>query len=303
MKKTLIATSYMTAGALIFALSLTLLLDPAKIVTGGVSGIAILLSHLFDVGVGTLFLLINIPILAIGVIILGKRFMVATLYATLLSSLFTELLAYLAVPYLPLTDDPILASLFGGMLCGIGLGLVFRGGGTTGGTDIGVRLLRLKFPHIREGLFFFVIDVTVVLASAIVFRSFESALYSTLALIVCSKAVDMVLYGTMEERLVFIISKTPDKLGDRLMNELAVGITFLNGISGYFKEDRKIILCAVRAKLYPKLADIVSDTDPYAFTIVTTAKEIFGEGFMRYPEKLRHADKGFLSRAKDKEKP
>ena len=154
-----------------------------------------------------------------------------------------------------------------------------------------MRLLRLKFPHIREGLFFFIIDCAVVAASALVFRSFESALYSTLALIVCSKAVDVVLYGNMEERLVFVISKEPDKLGERLMNELAVGITYLDGMGGYFKEDRHVILCAVRAKLYPKLADIVSSTDPCAFTIVTTAKEIYGEGFSRYPEKIRQKNK------------
>lgn len=285
MKKTLRAIGELTVGSFLFALSLTLFLDPASIVTGGVSGIAIVLARLVPLGVGLLFFLLNLPILLIGLRAFGMRFMLATLYATILSSLFTELQAYLLAPFLPITENLILAALFGGLICGVGLGLVLRGGGTTGGTDIGVRLLRLKFPHIREGLFFFIIDCSIVAISAVVFRSFESALYSTIALIVCSKAVDGVLYGKMEEKLLIVISEKPEEMGERLMNDCEVGITYLSGQGGYYKEKRRIILCAVKAKLYPRLTDLISEIDPAAFMIVSSAKEIFGEGFSRYPDK------------------
>lgn len=302
LKKTLIAWINLSLGALFFALSLVLFLTPASLVTGGVSGIAILLEQFLPLGVGGIFLLLNIPILLVGIWVFGKKFMVSTLYATLLSSALTEVLALVALPYLPLTSDPILAALFGGILCGAGLGLVLRGGGTTGGTDIGVRLLRLCFPHLREGLLFFLIDASVVTASAFVFRSFESALYSTLALIACSKAVDAILYGNMEERLVIIISKMPEALGNKLMQDCGVGVTYLEGIGGYFGEHRRVILCALRAKQYPKIAATVSDTDPYAFTVVTTAKEIYGEGFLRYPEKIRQKKKRFLKKRRKTKK-
>ena len=282
---------YLTLGSLIFSLSLALFLNPASIVTGGVSGIAILLAHYIPLGVGLLFLLVNIPMLSVGVWVFGSRFMVTTLYATLLSSLLTELFALLLAPLLPLTENGILAAFFGGLLCGIGLGLVFRGGGTTGGTDIGVRLLKRKWQHIREGAFFFIIDSLVVAASALVFRSFEASLYSTFALIVCSKAVDTVLYGNMEKRLVLIVSEKPEEIGERLMWELEVGITYLNGLGGYYRKERRIILCAVKARLYPKLWQTVAETDPTAFTIVTTAKEVFGEGFSRYHEHIRQKNK------------
>lgn len=285
MKKILLSFTELTGGAFLFALSLTLFLDPASIVTGGVSGIAILLARVVPLSVGLLFLLLNLPILLIGLFAFGIRFMLATLYATALSSLFTELQAYLLAPLLPITENLILASLFGGLFCGIGLGLVLRGGGTTGGTDIGVRLLRLKFPHIREGLFFFIIDCTVVLASALLFRSLESALYSTVALIVCSKALDNILYGKMEEKLMIIITKKPETLGEALMKDFEVGITYLSGMGGWHKEAKRIILSAVKAKLYPKISDYISKIDPEAFMIVSSAKEVFGEGFSRNPKK------------------
>lgn len=277
----------LTAGAVCFALSLTLFLDPASIVTGGVSGIAILVSHMVPIGVGALFLLLNIPPLAVGIYAFGKRFMAYTLYATLLSSLLAELAAFFTAPLLPLTDDPVLSSLFGGALCGAGLGLIFRAGGTTGGTDIGVKLLRLKFPLVKEGRFFFVIDFSVVLASAIVFRSFESALYSTLALIACSVSVDTVLYGKPEERLLFIVSRSPKTLAERLMKDCGVGVTLLAAEGGYLGKENTILFCAVRAKSYSEVAEVVAEEDPFAFTVVTTAKEIYGEGFRHYPTRQK----------------
>jgi len=284
-KKLLLSFGELTVGSFLFALSLTLFLDPASIVTGGVSGIAIILARLVPLSVGFLFFILNLPILLVGLFVFGIRFMLATLYATALSSLFTELQAYLLAPFLPITENLILASLFGGLFCGAGLGLVLRGGGTTGGTDIGVRLLRLKFPHIREGLFFFIIDCTIVLASAAVFRSLESALYSTVALIVCSKALDGILYGKMEEKLMIIITGNPEQLGEHLMTEFEAGITYLSGMGGWYKEKKRIILCAVKAKLYPKISERISELDPESFMIVCSAKEVFGEGFSRHPRK------------------
>lgn len=283
MKRNLIHFIMLTAGSLLFSLSLVAFLDPASIVTGGISGVAILASHLLPLGVGGWFLILNLPILAVGVAVFGKRFMLYTLYATLSSSLFSELLARWLLPLIPLTGDSVLSALFGGTICGVGLGLVMRAGGTTGGTDIAVRLLRTKFPHIKEGLFFFVMDMAVVLASAIVFRSVESALYSTLALGACSFAVDLVLYGRMEARLCFIISQKPVLLAECLTKECGVGVTVVSAEGGYRGEERTLLVCAIRAKRYPAVARTVARVDPAAFTVVTSAKEVYGEGFLRYP--------------------
>ena len=194
MKESILSILRLSVGALLFSISLALFLEPASIVTGGVSGVAIILAHLVPLSVGLLFFFLNLPMLLIGLRVFGVRFMLATLYATVLSSCFTEILTRSLSFLLPLTESPLLASALGGILCGAGIGLVMREGGTTGGTDIGVRLLRLKFSRIREGVFFFIIDYTVVLASAFVFHSVQSILYSTAALILCSVTVDAILY-------------------------------------------------------------------------------------------------------------
>ncbi len=180
-------------GSLFFAVSLALFLTPASIVTGGVSGVAIILDHYLPIGVGALFFLLNLPLLLVGLIKFGRHFMLFTLLATLLSSLFTDILEFAFAKQLPLTSDLFSAALVGGALCGLGLGLVFRADATTGGTDIGVRLLRLSFPNLKPGILFFLIDFTVVVASAIVFRHFSLLLYSTLALLSTSLVLECVL--------------------------------------------------------------------------------------------------------------
>ena len=181
-------------GSLFFSASLSFFLNPASIVTGGVSGVAILLAKFVPLGIGTLFLFLNIPILIAGFCKFGKNFMLGTLYATLLSSLFTELFDLAFAPLLPLTNDLFFSAVFGGLLCGVGLGFVFLADATTGGTDIGVRLLQLRFPKLRPGILFFIIDFSVVLASAFVFSTFDAALYSTVALVTTSLALECVLY-------------------------------------------------------------------------------------------------------------
>lgn len=185
----------LTLGCLLFAISLAFFLNPASIVAGGVSGVAILLAEWLPVGVGILFLLLNLPLMLLGLYKFGWRFMLSTLIATALSSLFTDLFAVLVSGFLPLMKSLFLSATLGGALCGVGLGLVFRAGATTGGTDIGVRLLQLRFPRIRVGVLFFLLDFAVVLASAIVFKTLDAALYSTLALAFCSLAVDLTVYG------------------------------------------------------------------------------------------------------------
>ncbi len=190
----------LSVGSLCFALSLSLFLEPASLVTGGISGVAVLLSLFLPLDAGLLFLLLNLPILMIGIICFGKRFMLRTLYATLVSSLIASLVSHLAAPILPLAESTLAAALFGGILMGMGLGLVFKGGGTTGGTDIGVKLLKLRFAKIREGVFFFAIDSFVIALSAIAKHSLFAVFVSALSLALCSITIDLVLYGFRKKK-------------------------------------------------------------------------------------------------------
>lgn len=278
-KRILGNAALLVAGSLIFALSLSLFLSPAGIVTGGVSGLSILLADFLPLGTGTLFLLLNLPILLAGLWKFGRRFMLSTLAATLLSSLFTDLLSLLVAPLLPLTNDPLLVAIFGGMACGAGLGLVFRADATTGGTDILVRLLRLKLPHFKPGALFFAIDSLIVLASAIVSRSIETGLYSTIALLLTSFVMDFVLYGRDRAKLLFIVSDRPAVIASRLLSELEVGVTYIDAAGAYTKSEKTMLFCAVKNRLFPRLRKIVAETDENAFLVVGNANEIFGEGF------------------------
>lgn len=285
-KKALAKPIHILLGSILFAASLSFFLSPALIVAGGVSGIAILLAEFVPLGIGALFLLLNLPILLAGLIKFGKRFMISTLIATLLSSLFTEIFDAVLLRHLPLTDDILLSALFGGVLCGAGLGLVFRAGATTGGTDIGVRLLRLAFPHFKPGILFFLIDSIIVLASAFVFQSPEAALYSTLTLLATSAVMDLVLYGRDRAKLLFVISKQHRAIARRLLRETEVGVTYVDVEGAYTEKEKTMLLVAVKNRLYPKVREVIADTDPAAFTIVAGANEIYGEGFKAHTDEI-----------------
>ncbi len=264
-----------TAGACIYGISISLFLDPNNLAPGGVTGIAIIANRLTGLSTGTGMLLINIPILAAGLWKFGLRFLVSTIYATFLCSAFINLFSGFG----EVTGEPLLAALAGGGLLGIGLGMVFRAGATTGGTDIIVKFLRLRYKHLKTGKLFLATDALVVAASLLVFHDVNTAMYAMIAVMVNSRVFDIVLYGGDEARLIYIISDRADSIADRLMRDLDIGVTFLQGRGGYSSRSKDVIMCVMRNTMAPGAEEIVKEEDPLAFMIVSGATEIYGEGY------------------------
>lgn len=267
-----------TIGTLIYSTGISLLLDPNNLAPGGVSGISIMLSRFTPVKTGTWILIINIPLLAVGWWKLGRKFIIKTIYATVMTSLFTNLLGSVT----PVTNDLICAVVLGGIAVGSGIGLVFRAGGTTGGMDIIVKLLRLKFPYLKSGSIFLALDMIVVIASGFVFQNLTLAVYAGIVIALDARVMDVILYGQDEARLIYIISDKHAQIAGRLMAELDIGVTYLEGEGAYTEKDKKIILCASRKQRSPEVINIVKEEDERAFLIVSSANEIFGEGYKSY---------------------
>ncbi len=273
----------LTLGSAVYAVAISCFLDPNRLVPGGVSGIAIILNHTVEwLDTGTVIMLLNIPLLVLGLLKFGRRFMLSTVYATVLSSTLIDVLGRLLSDRLPLTDDLPLAALAGGALMALGLGLVFRGGGSTGGSDIVIKFIRLKYRHIPTGRVFLMVDMIVVAVSALVFRNIEVALYAALALVVSATVLDRVLYGTDEAKLIYIISDRCDELADVLMRQLDVGVTILEGEGAYSGSDKRVLMCAAHKRTFPRIREVVTEVDDMAFMIVSSAQEIFGEGFKNH---------------------
>lgn len=273
----------MTAASFCYAIGVSLFLDPNNLAPGGVTGIAIILNRLWGMSTGTMIFVINIPILLLGMWKFGFRFLISTIYCTVMVSAFTDLLGSIGA----VTADPILAALSGAVLMAVGMGGVFKAGGTTGGTDIIVKLLRLRFPHIKTGALFLLLDVIVVTLSALVFQNLDRALYAGIAVGITSFTLDLVLYGRDGAKLIYIISDRSREIADRLLKELDIGVTYVEGQGAYSGKEKKVILCVVRKQLAPQVEDVVKEEDPVSFMIVSSATEIYGEGYKSYfSEKL-----------------
>ena len=267
-----------TVGASLYAVAIASFLDPNSLAPGGISGVAVILNRIISIETGTWIFILNVPIMLLGIWKFGLKFIISTIYCIVLDSAVINFLT----PYGPLTEDPLLASLAGASLMAIGIGMVFKGGATTGGTDIIVKVLRIKFPHMRTGNLFLFMDVVVVTASAIVFKNVDRALYAGIAVIVCALVLDIVLYGRDEAKLIFVITDKCEEVTQRLLVELDLGVTHMQGMGAYSGKDKKVIMCAARKPQAPKVEAVVKEEDPLAFMIVSSATEIFGEGYKNF---------------------
>lgn len=272
-----------TVAALLYAVAISLFLDPNSLAPGGVTGISIILNRTVGLPTGTWILLLNIPILILGTWKFGVRFIVSTIYCTVATSFFTNLLA----TYGALTEDPLLAALVGGILIALALGWTFKAGATTGGMDIIIKVIRLKIPHLKTGYLFLILDVIVVSLSAILFKNVERALYAGLVVYITSHVLDLVLYGRDGAKLIYIISDHSEKIADRILDELDIGVTYIQGEGAYSGKEKRVILCVLRKQLSPKAEEIIREEDPKAFLIISSATEIYGEGYKSiFSEKL-----------------
>lgn len=279
--KALYEIAGVTLGVLLTALGLDSFLIPSKIAAGGVSGIATVLHYLLHVPVGITMLILNVPLFLMGVYRLGLRFGFRSLYGTISLSVFIDGLD----PFLPVvTRDPLLASLFGGVLVGLGLGLVFRYRGTTGGTDLAAAVLR-TYTGANVGQLLFLVDAVVVLAAGISFGSWELALYALITIFITAWLIDLVQEGISYAKAFFIISNEPEKMAKAVLGEIDRGATVLRGQGAYSGADKDVLLVVVNRSEVTRLKDLVYQVDSRAFVILADVHEVLGEGFKPLSDK------------------
>jgi len=280
-------------GAFITAISINIFMLPYKIAPGGVSGIATIIFYLSDerFPVGVTMFALNIPLFIAGVKYIGKKFIVKTLFGTMALSFIIDttepiskwfVTSFITGPESLLAPDLLLYSLIGGVLMGIGLGLVFRSGATTGGTDLAARIVHAFLPYFSIGQLLLFIDTCVILFAALTFESFQLGLYGIVALYISSKAIDAILEGVNYAKAVFIISEHSEKIAERIMTDLDRGVTSLRGMGMYTRRERDVLFCVVQRRQLPQLKEIVKHIDRKAFVILTEVREVVGEGFQTY---------------------
>ncbi len=268
---------YIILGGIIFAFGYAAFLIPHKIVPGGVSGIAMILRFLYNTPVGIMAILLNIPLFIIALRILGISFGVKSLAAIIYTNLLIDFFVY-SVGIKSPTDNVVLATLYGGILLGLGLGLIFRGDASTGGTDI-VGQIFSRYTNLSIGMWIMIVDFAVITMAGITTRSIELALLGYLALFLSSKVIDLILEGIDYARAAFIISTKSEKITDQIYEKMQRGVTILDGHSPYSREKRPVIMCVITKKETPFFKSLVKKVDRDAFVILTDVFEVLGKGF------------------------
>ncbi len=263
-------------GCLIAGASFSFLTYPNSIVSGGLTGIAQIINLLTGLPVGVMIIVMNVPLFVVAWKKFGLRFIIYSLIGMVGSSLAID---FFNLFRLTLTDDILLAAVYGGLMKGLGYGLIFTTGGTSGGTDILSRLLRRKYGYIQLGTIGLALDATVVVAFALIFKRADAAMYTIITMFVSSRVVNLLLYGTANSSVCYIITVHPHTIAQRIGVSLHRGATLLKGEGAYSGEERDVVLCAVRRNQIPALKKLVSDIDEHAFVIVTQSHEVFGKNF------------------------
>lgn len=267
------------AGSALFALAFALFLEPKDLSAGGISGLALILTHILGVGsVGSLTMLINLPLFLIGGRKIGKRFFWGSLVGMLTVSVLVDVFSLLPNPEV----EPLLAVLYGGVLGGLGLGIVFAGGASTGGSDILVRLLKLKFQHVPIGTINICFDLGVAALTGIVFWDITKALYSGVAIFISGQVIDAVVYRFDYSKVALIITNCHEAVAAAIAKKLDRGATYLHGQGSYSGREMQVVLTAVKRQQVTELKRLVSEIDPDAFIIVQEAHQVLGDGFSRY---------------------
>lgn len=266
-------------GSAVFSLGFALFLMPNDMNAGGISGLAQIIVEVLGVGsVGTLSILINLPLFVLGGIKIGRKFFVGSLLGMVLSSVLIDLFSMYAVP----RWEPLICVLYGGVICGLGLGIVFVSGTSTGGSDILIRLLKLKYRNVPIGQISLCFDAAVVVLTGIVFRDVSKALYTGVAVFVTSQVIDAVIYRFDYSKVALIISREHEAIAREIGLKLDRGATFLHGEGSYSHTPMKVVLAAVKKQQVAELKELVMGIDPNAFIIVQEAHQVLGDGFSRY---------------------
>lgn len=266
-------------GSVIFALGFSLFLQPNDMSAGGISGLALIFVELAGVGsVGTLSILINLPLFILGGVKIGKQFFAGSLLGMILSSVLIDAFALIPFP----TLEPLISVLYGGVICGLGLGIVFICGTSTGGSDILVRLLKLKYRNVPIGQISMCFDAIVVILTGIVFKDVTKSLYTCITVFLCSQVIDAVVYRFDYSKVALIISPEHQAIADAIGKRLDRGATLLHGEGSYTHREMKVVLAAVKKQQVAELKELIMEIDPNAFVIVQEAHQVLGDGFSRY---------------------
>lgn len=263
-------------GSAMVAAGLVLFTIPNDIAPGGVSGLATALAYLSPISVGVWTLLLNIPLVALAWWKLGFRPLIKTIVATLLLSGFIELFLRILPPY---SNNVLLASVLGGVLCGAGMGIIFVRGATTGGTDLISLLLNRVFPNASVGSLLLIVDATVVVFAVLVFRNIEVALYSIVTIFATTRTIDAIMQGVDHAKVIYIVTERGDDILALLADELGRGVTVLQGRGGYTRRDKNVLMLVTHRNSFAQTLKSVKTIDKKAFIFVTDATEVHGEGF------------------------
>ena len=266
-------------GSTVFALGFSLFLAPNDMSAGGISGLALIFVELTGLGsVGTLSILINLPLFILGGLKIGKRFFAGSLLGMLLSSVLIDLFVLIPMPSM----EPLICVLYGGVICGLGLGVVFISGTSTGGSDILIRLLKLRYRNVPIGQISLYFDAVVVVLTGLVFRDVTKSLYTCITVFLCSQVIDAVVYRFDYSKVALIITSEHQRIADAIGKKLDRGATFLHGEGSYTHREMKVVLAAVKKQQVAELKELVMQIDPKAFVIVQEAHQVLGDGFSRY---------------------
>lgn len=266
-------------GSAIFAIGVDLFLVPNQIGAGGVSGLAIVVNAFIPaISIGLFSIIVNIPLFFAGYRFLGRKFFWGSLAGMLISSVLLDLFALL--PDIP--TEPLLGAIYGGLLVGVGCGIVFMQGASTGGGDIAVRLMRYKFPNISMGKLMLLMDMTIAVITGIAFRDINKVLYCIVALFVSSEALDAVIYRFDYSYVAMIITDQDETIRNAIDQRLERGCTYLKGEGAYTGQPKNVIYCAIKRQQVAELKELVMEADPGAFFVLQEAHQVLGEGFERY---------------------
>ncbi len=269
---------FFLVGTLFYSISVNIFTLPSNIAPGGLTGISTLLNYLFNTPVGTMILILNVPLFILAAKFIGTKFLAKTVVATAMSSVMIDITALFLPQY---HGDGLLAAVYGGVFSGIGLSLIFLRGGTTGGTDILARLIQKIFPYISLGQIILFTDIFIIAASTIVYKSVNSGLYAAIVIFTSTTIIDKSIYGANMGKVVYVFSEQNAKISEEIMKSLERGVTLLESKGGYSGEKQNVLMCAVRRHEVFRLRKIVLEFDPNAFVIVGDVGQVMGNGFNR----------------------
>lgn len=264
-------------GAAVYAAGIEWLFKPVDMVSGGITGASMIVNMLTGFPVGTLIIILNIPIFILALRKYGFKFMLSSIVGMLSSSLFIDL--FDTVSGSPITADPVLAAVFGGIVTGLGMGLIFSADATSGGVDVIATLMRHRRPHLNFGTFILFLDALIISIYALVFRRYENAMYTVIAVFISSKVIDLTLYGVSQSKLCHIISDSSEEIKQEIVKTLRRGVTEFRGTGAYSGKEKQMLMCVVKRRQIVEIRKIIKRIDQDAFVIVTDARDVFGLGF------------------------